>query len=121
MPYAKTARILIAMSVPGNILFIFAADYINMNTTTVTWVFMLSYLIASLIQVSPRVLVMVKGILQCESFAGHVAAVHCAHHCARYVEVEDRSGQFGYTISDIIGRSIGQQSAGSCVALYHGS
>lgn len=54
VPYAKTARILIAMSVPGNILFIFAADYINMNTTTVTWVFMLSYLIASLIQVSPR-------------------------------------------------------------------
>lgn len=52
VPYAKTARILIAMSVPGNILFIFVADYINMNATTVTWVFMLSYLIASLIQVS---------------------------------------------------------------------
>ncbi|KAH8416410.1 hypothetical protein KR222_002808, partial [Zaprionus bogoriensis] len=51
VPYAKTARILIAMSIPGNILFIFAADYINMNTTTVTWVFMLSYLVASLIQV----------------------------------------------------------------------
>ncbi|XP_034490602.1 solute carrier family 41 member 2 isoform X2 [Drosophila innubila] len=51
VPYAKTARILIAMSIPGNVLFIFAADYINMNTTTVTWVFMLSYLIASLIQV----------------------------------------------------------------------
>ncbi|XP_030572803.1 solute carrier family 41 member 1 isoform X2 [Drosophila novamexicana] len=51
VPYAKTARILIAMSIPGNILFIFAADYINMSTTTVTWVFMLSYLIASLIQV----------------------------------------------------------------------
>ncbi|KAH8304717.1 hypothetical protein KR044_005896, partial [Drosophila immigrans] len=51
VPYAKTARILIAMSIPGNVLFIFVADYINMNTTTVTWVFMLSYLIASLIQV----------------------------------------------------------------------
>ncbi|XP_017852433.1 solute carrier family 41 member 1 isoform X2 [Drosophila busckii] len=51
VPYAKTARILIAMSIPGNILFIFVADYINMNQTTVTWVFMLSYLTASLIQV----------------------------------------------------------------------
>lgn len=64
---------------------------------------------------------MVQGLLQCESLAGHVAAVHCAHHCARYVEVEDRSGQFGYTISDSAGRSVGQQSAGSCVALHHGS
>ncbi|XP_062141652.1 solute carrier family 41 member 1 isoform X3 [Drosophila sulfurigaster albostrigata] len=51
VPYAKTARILIAMSIPGNVLFIFVADYINMNATTVTWVFMLSYLVASLVQV----------------------------------------------------------------------
>ncbi|XP_041630668.1 solute carrier family 41 member 1 isoform X2 [Drosophila kikkawai] len=51
VPYAKTARILIAMSIPGNILFIFAADYINMNTSTVSWVFVLSYLTASLVQV----------------------------------------------------------------------
>ncbi|EDW07473.1 solute carrier family 41 member 1 isoform X1 [Drosophila mojavensis] len=51
VPYAKTARILIAMSIPGNILFIFAADYINMSATTVTWVFVLSYLVASLLQV----------------------------------------------------------------------
>ncbi|XP_043660512.1 solute carrier family 41 member 1 isoform X5 [Drosophila teissieri] len=51
VPYAKTARILIAMSIPGNVLFIFAADYINYSTSTVTWVFVLSYLTASLIQV----------------------------------------------------------------------
>ncbi|XP_044316812.1 solute carrier family 41 member 1 isoform X1 [Drosophila rhopaloa] len=51
VPYAKTARILIAMSIPGNILFIFAADYINYSTSTVTWVFVLSYLTASLVQV----------------------------------------------------------------------
>lgn len=52
VPYAKTARILIAMSIPGNILFIFAADYINMSTSTVSWVFVVSYLTASLVQVS---------------------------------------------------------------------
>jgi len=52
VPYAKTARILIAMSIPGNVLFIFAADYINYSTSTVTWVFVLSYLTASLVQVS---------------------------------------------------------------------
>ncbi|XP_052856147.1 solute carrier family 41 member 1 isoform X1 [Drosophila gunungcola] len=51
VPYAKTARILIAMSIPGNILFIFAADYINYSTSTVTWVFVVSYLMASLVQV----------------------------------------------------------------------
>ncbi|XP_041564082.1 solute carrier family 41 member 1 isoform X1 [Drosophila elegans] len=51
VPYAKTARILIAMSIPGNILFIFAADYINYSTSTVTWVFVISYLMASLVQV----------------------------------------------------------------------
>ncbi|XP_068159416.1 solute carrier family 41 member 3 isoform X2 [Drosophila tropicalis] len=51
VPYAKTARILIAMSIPGNVLFIFVADYINMNTSTISWVFVLSYLTASLIQV----------------------------------------------------------------------
>lgn len=62
VPYAKTARILIAMSIPGNILFILAADYINMNTTTVTWVFMLSYLIASLIQVSLDICMCMYGI-----------------------------------------------------------
>jgi len=40
------------MSIPGNVLFIFAADYINYSTSTVTWVFVLSYLTASLVQVS---------------------------------------------------------------------
>ncbi|XP_037937757.1 solute carrier family 41 member 2 isoform X3 [Teleopsis dalmanni] len=51
VPYAKTARILIGMSIPGNILFIFAADYIHMSTSTVTFPFIASYLVASLIQV----------------------------------------------------------------------
>ncbi|XP_033237452.1 solute carrier family 41 member 1 isoform X4 [Drosophila pseudoobscura] len=52
VPYAKTARILIAMSIPGNILFIFTADYLNMHASTVSWVFVVSYLLASFIQVT---------------------------------------------------------------------
>ncbi|XP_011198545.2 solute carrier family 41 member 1 isoform X1 [Bactrocera dorsalis] len=51
VPYAKTARILLGMSIPGNIVFVFAADYIHMSTSTVTIAFVLSYLTASLIQV----------------------------------------------------------------------
>ncbi|XP_023309526.2 solute carrier family 41 member 1 isoform X1 [Lucilia cuprina] len=50
VPYAKTARLLIGLSIPGNILFIFVADYIHMSQSTITWAFALSYLIASLIQ-----------------------------------------------------------------------
>ncbi|KAM7349127.1 solute carrier family 41 member 1 isoform 1-T1 [Cochliomyia hominivorax] len=50
VPYAKTARLLIALSIPGNILFIFVADYIHMSQSTITWAFAFSYLIASLIQ-----------------------------------------------------------------------
>ncbi|XP_065362834.1 solute carrier family 41 member 1 isoform X1 [Calliphora vicina] len=50
VPYAKTARLLIALSIPGNILFIYVADYIHMSQSTITWAFALSYLLASLIQ-----------------------------------------------------------------------
>uniref|UniRef100_T1PEJ6 Divalent cation transporter n=1 Tax=Musca domestica TaxID=7370 RepID=T1PEJ6_MUSDO len=51
VPYAKTARLLIMMSIPGNIVFIFAADYIHMSQSTVTFYFAFSYILASLIQV----------------------------------------------------------------------
>ncbi|TMW40164.1 hypothetical protein DOY81_014756 [Sarcophaga bullata] len=50
IPYARTARLLICLSIPGNILFIFVADYIHMSQSTITWVFAFSYLLASLIQ-----------------------------------------------------------------------
>lgn len=68
VPYAKTARLLIAMSIPGNILFIFAADYINMSTSTVSWVFVVSYLTASLVQVTDwdwKSLVAQKYVVMC--------------------------------------------------------
>lgn len=52
VPYAKTARILIMMSIPGQILFIYAADYIHMSSSTIGIPFVLSYLTVSLIQVN---------------------------------------------------------------------
>ncbi|XP_017485851.1 PREDICTED: solute carrier family 41 member 1, partial [Rhagoletis zephyria] len=51
VPYAKTARILLGMSIPGNVVFVFVADYIHMSTTTVTFAFVAAFLLASLIQV----------------------------------------------------------------------
>lgn len=50
-PYAKTARILIIMSVPGNILFIYVADFFHQSSVTIDFQFVFSYLFASLIQV----------------------------------------------------------------------
>lgn len=50
-PYAKTARILILMSIPGQVLFIFVADYIHMSSSTIGVPFVLSYSTVSLIQV----------------------------------------------------------------------
>lgn len=51
IPYAKTARILILMSVPGQILFIFAADYVHMGESTIGWAFVLAYSSVSLLQI----------------------------------------------------------------------
>ncbi|XP_055844918.1 solute carrier family 41 member 1 isoform X3 [Episyrphus balteatus] len=52
VPYARSARILLALSVPGQICFIFAADYIHMSESTITLTFVLAYLCASIVQVS---------------------------------------------------------------------
>lgn len=51
-PYAKTARILILMSIPGQVLFICIADYIHQSTSTIGAPFILSYMTVSLVQVS---------------------------------------------------------------------
>ncbi|XP_055390205.1 solute carrier family 41 member 1 isoform X2 [Condylostylus longicornis] len=51
VPYAKTARILILMSIPGQVVFIFAADWIHQGESTVQYPFILSYLSMSLIQI----------------------------------------------------------------------
>lgn len=52
VPYAKSALILILMSIPGQIMFIFVADYIHMEKSTIGPVFVCSYLFVSLLQVS---------------------------------------------------------------------
>lgn len=52
VPYARSARILLMLSVPGQICFIFAADYIHMSESTITITFILAYLCASIVQVS---------------------------------------------------------------------
>lgn len=52
VPYAKSALILILMSIPGQIMFIFVADYIHMSKSTIGPAFVGSYLLVSLLQVS---------------------------------------------------------------------
>lgn len=52
VPYARSAKILILMSIPGQILFIYVADYIHMSQSTIGPAFVLSYLCVSLLQVS---------------------------------------------------------------------
>uniref|UniRef100_A0A182J9E1 SLC41A/MgtE integral membrane domain-containing protein n=1 Tax=Anopheles atroparvus TaxID=41427 RepID=A0A182J9E1_ANOAO len=51
VPYAKTARILIMMSIPGQVLFIFVADYIHMSRSTIGFPFVLTYLFVSTLQI----------------------------------------------------------------------
>ncbi|CAO1412600.1 unnamed protein product [Diamesa hyperborea] len=51
VPYAQTARILILMSIPGQVMFIFIADFIHKSTSTIGAPFVLSYLTVSLIQI----------------------------------------------------------------------
>lgn len=51
-PYAKTAVILILMSIPGQVLFIFIADLIHMSQSTIGAPFVFSYLLASFVQIS---------------------------------------------------------------------
>ncbi|KAK0098639.1 hypothetical protein PV326_005561 [Microctonus aethiopoides] len=51
VPYAKTARILIAMGIPGELIFIFVADYIEQKASTLHVYFMLVYILVSFIQI----------------------------------------------------------------------
>nr|XP_050864352.1 solute carrier family 41 member 3-like isoform X2 [Vespula vulgaris] len=50
-PYAKTARILIGMAISGQLVFVFAADYIKCQKSTVDAYFVLSYIVVSTLQV----------------------------------------------------------------------
>lgn len=50
-PYAKSSRILILISIPGQTLFIFLADFIHMSKSTIGAPFFLTYLTVSTLQV----------------------------------------------------------------------
>ncbi|XP_035726442.1 solute carrier family 41 member 3-like isoform X1 [Vespa mandarinia] len=50
-PYAKTARILIGMAICGQLVFVFAADYIKCQRSTVDAYFVVSYIVVSTLQV----------------------------------------------------------------------
>lgn len=50
-PSAKTARLLIGMSIPGHLVFSFAADYIQWSHSTIHIYFVLSYLTVAVLQV----------------------------------------------------------------------
>uniref|UniRef100_A0A7G3AYY0 Putative solute carrier family 41 member 1 isoform x3 n=1 Tax=Lutzomyia longipalpis TaxID=7200 RepID=A0A7G3AYY0_LUTLO len=52
VPYAKTARILIAMSIPGQTVFIFVADAIHKSASTLDAAFVFTYLTANIIQIT---------------------------------------------------------------------
>lgn len=51
VPYGKTAKILILMSIPGQIVFIFVADAIHMGQSTLSALFVFSYIFVSFVQV----------------------------------------------------------------------
>ncbi|XP_051171833.1 solute carrier family 41 member 1-like [Leptopilina boulardi] len=51
VPSAKSARILISMSIPGHLVFIFAADYFKHGHSTIHFSFALSYLLVACLQV----------------------------------------------------------------------
>ncbi|KAG7198639.1 hypothetical protein KM043_005997 [Ampulex compressa] len=50
-PYAKTARLLICMAIPGQLVFVFLADYMKNGASTVHLYFVLSYVFVSVLQV----------------------------------------------------------------------
>ncbi|XP_034933875.1 solute carrier family 41 member 1-like [Chelonus insularis] len=51
VPFAKTARLLIVMGVLGEIVFIYAADYIEQQQSTLHVYFILSYILVAFLQI----------------------------------------------------------------------
>jgi solute carrier family 41 len=90
-PYAKTAIILICISIPGHTLFIFIADLIHMFASTIGLPFVLSYLTASLIQVRKILKNNYVKILIFSNFLDLTFTVHYTYHSSCDVEVENRS------------------------------
>ncbi|XP_008551934.1 solute carrier family 41 member 3 [Microplitis demolitor] len=51
VPFAKTARLLITMGVIGELIFIYAADYIKQGESTLHFYFIFSYIMVALFQI----------------------------------------------------------------------
>lgn len=82
------------MSIPGQILFIFVADYIHMSASTIGAAFVCSYITVSLVQVSsiifgPSLLKISIGM--CSSFLDYDASLYCSRDHPCHVEIQDRS------------------------------
>ncbi|XP_011260959.1 solute carrier family 41 member 3 [Camponotus floridanus] len=50
-PYATTARLLVAMAIPGQLIFVFIADVLNPGNCTLYAYFVISYIVVSVLQV----------------------------------------------------------------------
>ncbi|GAB1863307.1 Solute carrier family 41 member 1 [Camponotus japonicus] len=50
-PYATTARLLVAMAIPGQLIFVFIADALNPGNCTLYAYFVISYIVVSVLQV----------------------------------------------------------------------
>lgn len=53
-PYARSARVLILISIPGQVIFIFVADLIHVSASTIGAPFVFTFIAVSLIQVSAK-------------------------------------------------------------------
>ncbi|KAG8038871.1 hypothetical protein G9C98_003178 [Cotesia typhae] len=51
VPFAKTARLLITMGIVGELIFIYAADYIKQGESTLHFYFVFSYIVVALVQI----------------------------------------------------------------------
>lgn len=105
VPYAKTARILILMSIPGQLIFIYLADYIHMTYSTIGPTFVFSYLCVSLIQVRKELWFShsrpwISNDLLSTSFSDLYSSLYRTHSHSFHVEIQNWSRQFGHSILD---------------------
>lgn len=115
-PYARTARILILMSIPGQILFIFVADWIHMSRSTIGAPFVFSYMTVSLIQVSHFFFKSIQTLNETYS-TDNVTSLHCSRDDPRDVALQDRPRHISDSISDSAWRSVRFQLAVGCICV----
>lgn len=110
VPYARTARILILMSIPGQILFIYVADFIHMSRSTIGAPFVLSYLVVSLVQVS-KTLIFRKAQSIDSQFLQVTSLLYLAHviiHAMWKHKIDPDNSAIPYltALGDLLGSSL---------------